>query len=131
MALWTIDDNPITDSTINLRAEPWSDRLAEDADPSLLFSSYRHGDPNTPLPRAYRGDPFVIRTVNVTGNGDRLAAASTATASARRAKLRDADGELDRDAARTRCSTASPSASPRSSRAVRAARGHAPATTCT
>ena len=69
LALWTIGDNPVTDSTLNLRAEPWSERLAEDRDPSLLFSSYRHGDPRTPLPRAYRGDPFVLRTVNVTGNG--------------------------------------------------------------
>src|SRR5215211_8393437 len=48
VALWTIGDNPITDSTINLRAEPWSERLAEDSDPSLLFSSWRHGDPRTP-----------------------------------------------------------------------------------
>jgi manganese oxidase len=69
LALWTIGDNPATDSTLNLRAEPWSERLAADKDPSLLFSSYRHGDPRTPLPRAYRNDPFVIRTVNVTGNG--------------------------------------------------------------
>ena len=69
MALWTIDDNPVTDSTLNLRAEPWADRLAGDSDPSLLFSSWRHGDPGTPLPRAYRGDPFVIRTINVSGNG--------------------------------------------------------------
>ena len=28
MALWTINDNPVTDSTINLRAAPWADRLA-------------------------------------------------------------------------------------------------------
>ncbi len=69
VVLWTINDNPVTDSTINLRAAPWADRLATDADPSLLFSSHRHGDPNTPLPRAYRGDPLVVRTVNVSGNG--------------------------------------------------------------
>jgi hypothetical protein len=69
LALWTIGDNPVTDSTLNLRAEPWSERLAEDPDPSLLFSSWRHGDPRTPLPQAYRRDPFVVRTVNVTGNG--------------------------------------------------------------
>jgi FtsP/CotA-like multicopper oxidase with cupredoxin domain len=64
LALWTLDENKITDSTLNLRATPWAPRLAV-ADPSLLFSSYRHGDPNTPLPRAYPGDPFVIRTINV------------------------------------------------------------------
>jgi hypothetical protein len=64
LALWTLDENPVTDSTINLRAEPWADRLAKN-DPSLLFSSYTHGDPITPLPRAYARDPFVIRTINV------------------------------------------------------------------
>ena len=36
-----------------------------DPDQSLLFSSYTHGDPITPLPKAYPGDPFVIRTINV------------------------------------------------------------------
>ena len=40
LVLWTMGDNPVTDSTFNLRAEPWADRLAPDADPSLLFSSY-------------------------------------------------------------------------------------------
>ncbi|HEX2728332.1 MAG TPA: chitobiase/beta-hexosaminidase C-terminal domain-containing protein, partial [Rubrobacteraceae bacterium] len=72
MALWTIDENPATDSTLNLRAEPWADRLANNGDPSLLFSSYTHGDPNTPLPKAYPGDPFVIRTINVSGGVDTL-----------------------------------------------------------
>jgi hypothetical protein len=70
MALWTIDDNPANESTLNLRAAPWADRLKVDPDPSLILSSYRHGDPNTPLPRAYPGDPFVIRTVNVSGGVD-------------------------------------------------------------
>ncbi len=65
MALWTIDENPNTDATLNLKAEPWADRLAENPDQSLLFSSYTHGDPITPLPKAYPGDPFVIRTINV------------------------------------------------------------------
>ena len=64
-ALWTLDENPVTDSTLNLRSEPWADRLLANPDPSLLFSSYTHGDPFTPLPRAYAGDPFVIRTINV------------------------------------------------------------------
>ncbi|HEX2728780.1 MAG TPA: Ig-like domain repeat protein, partial [Rubrobacteraceae bacterium] len=62
MALWTIDNHSTVDSSLNLRAEPWSDR---GGDPSLLFSSYAHGDPFTPLPKAYPGDPFVIRTINV------------------------------------------------------------------
>jgi hypothetical protein len=62
LALWTLDENPVTDSTINLRAAPFADR---GTDQSTLFSSYAHGDPNTPLPKAYPGDPFVIRTINV------------------------------------------------------------------
>ena len=72
MALWTIDQNPIIDATLNLRAEPWADRLVKNGDPSLLFSSYTHGDPFTPLPRAYPGDPFVIRTINVSDGVDTL-----------------------------------------------------------
>ena len=70
--LWTIDQNPTTDSTLNLRAEPLSDRRVVDPDPSLLYSSYRHGDPGTPIPRAYVGDPFVIRTINVSSGVDTL-----------------------------------------------------------
>lgn len=62
MALWTIDSHPEVGSSLNLRAEPWADR---GGDPSLLFSSYTHGDPFTPLPKAYPGDPVVIRTINV------------------------------------------------------------------
>lgn len=70
LVLWQINDNPAgTDSTLNLRAEPWADRIGQNPDPSLLFSSWTHGDPNTPLPRAYAGDPFVIRTINVSGHG--------------------------------------------------------------
>jgi manganese oxidase len=62
MVVWTIDDNPVTDSSINFRASPWSDRVG---DPSLTFSSYRWGDPITPLLRAYPGDPVVIRSIHV------------------------------------------------------------------
>ncbi|MGH2819265.1 MAG: multicopper oxidase domain-containing protein, partial [Actinomycetota bacterium] len=69
LALWTIDDNPVADSTLNLRAEPWSGRAA---DTSARFSSYMHGDPSTPLPRAYPGDPVVIRTINVGPSVDTL-----------------------------------------------------------
>lgn len=71
--LWTIDQNPGGgDATVNLRAEPFSDRKAANPDPSLLFSSATHGDPFTPLPRAYAGDPFVIRTINVSSTVDTL-----------------------------------------------------------
>jgi manganese oxidase len=62
MVIWTIDDNPVTDSTINLHAAPFSDR---GTDPSLRFSSYKYGDPTTPLLRAYPGDPVVIRAIHV------------------------------------------------------------------
>ncbi len=62
MVIWTLDDNPVTDSTINLHAAPWSDR---GTDPSLRFSSYKWGDPGTPLLRAYPGDPVVIRAIHV------------------------------------------------------------------
>ena len=76
MALWTLDENPITDSTLNLRSTPWAGRPGGGGgiagDPSLLFSSYTNGDPNTPLPKAYSGDPFVIRTINVGPSVDTL-----------------------------------------------------------
>src|SRR4029077_20726912 len=62
MVIRTLDDNPVTDSTINLHAAPFSDR---GTDPSLRFSSYTYGDPNTPLLRAYPGDPVVIRAIHV------------------------------------------------------------------
>ncbi|HEY6852599.1 MAG TPA: hypothetical protein VI139_00015, partial [Gemmatimonadales bacterium] len=70
LALWTIDDTPTTDSSLNLRAAPFSDRSS--ADPSQRFSSYTYGDPITPLPVAYAGDSFVIRTINVSEQVDSL-----------------------------------------------------------
>jgi hypothetical protein len=68
--LWQIDENPITDGTFNLRAEPWADRLLANGDPSLLFSSYTHGDPYTPMPRAYANDPLVVRGIQVSDSQD-------------------------------------------------------------
>jgi len=44
--------------TINLRAEPWSQRPG---DPAYRFSSVTHGDPHTQEVRAYVGDPVVVR----------------------------------------------------------------------
>ncbi len=44
-----------------MRAEPLSVRLANNPDPSKLFSSKVHGDPETPILRAYLGDPIVVR----------------------------------------------------------------------
>jgi len=50
--------------SINLRANPFSDR-GGDTDP-FVFSSVKYGDPFTPMPRAYVGDQFVIRTIGLT-----------------------------------------------------------------
>ncbi len=44
--------------TINLRAEPWAERIS---DPAYRFSSVTHGDPHTQEIRTYLGDPVVIR----------------------------------------------------------------------
>ncbi len=58
-------------ATINLRAEPIDDprsdirRPGRKGSPAYWFSSVTHGDPATPLPRAYVGDPFVIRHLGV------------------------------------------------------------------
>src|SRR5439155_888728 len=57
---WLLDTNPLIDSMVNLRAEPFGQR---GGDPSQRFSSTAFGDPFTPLPRAYPGDPVVIRTI--------------------------------------------------------------------
>ena len=71
MALWTMDKGfgNTADSLLNLRANPLTDRIG---DPALRFSSYTYGDPLTPLPRAYAGDPFVIRAISVGPTVDTL-----------------------------------------------------------
>ncbi len=51
-----------------LRVEPLSVRLANKNDPSVLFSSRVHGDPGTPLVRAYLGDPIVFRSLQPSAN---------------------------------------------------------------
>ncbi len=51
-----------------LRVEPLSVRLANNPDPSVLFSSKTHGDPGTPLVRAYLGDPIVFRSIVPSAN---------------------------------------------------------------
>ena len=62
--LFIQDDNPLTNvglssgSSMNLRVEPLDQR---GGDPSLLFSSKEHGDPETPILEANLGDPIVIR----------------------------------------------------------------------
>jgi FtsP/CotA-like multicopper oxidase with cupredoxin domain len=67
--LWTINDNDKSDySTLNLKSEPATDRLDE----ANRYSSYKYGDPKTPLPRLYANDPLVIRAVAVSPTVDTL-----------------------------------------------------------
>ena len=81
-------------------------------------------------PRAYRNDPFVIRTVNVTGNGiDSLHLDRAPLLHGVQAPRRARQGDAARR--RTPSSTACRASSPPSSRAARAARRATPATTCT
>ena len=68
-ALMPIDQVAGVDSTYNLRSEPLAGR---GTDPSLWFSSTKFGDPYTPLPKAYPGDPFVIRTIAANPSVDTL-----------------------------------------------------------
>jgi uncharacterized cupredoxin-like copper-binding protein len=51
-----------------MRVEPLSVRLANNPDASQLFSSKTHGDPGTPLIRAYLGDPIVVRLLQPSAN---------------------------------------------------------------
>lgn len=55
----------VVDGAFNLRSEPFANREAA-APGALRFSSVRHGDPATPLGRAYLGDPVMIRGLGVT-----------------------------------------------------------------
>ncbi len=51
-------------SSIGMRVEPLNRRLKVNPDPSKLFSSDVHGDPFTPMVRAYLGDPIVVRALD-------------------------------------------------------------------
>lgn len=53
-----------TGSGLNFRAEPFAQRLSNNPDTSKLFSSAIHGDPDTPMLRAYVGDPIVFRLLH-------------------------------------------------------------------
>lgn len=53
-----------TGSGFNFRAEPFAQRLSNNPDTSKLFSSAIHGDPDTPLLRAYVGDTIVFRLLH-------------------------------------------------------------------
>ena len=69
LALWTMDDNDADAySTFNLKANPLIDR----PDQANQFSSWKYGDPITPLPRLYPHDPLVVRTVAITPTLDTL-----------------------------------------------------------
>ena len=57
-----------TGSGFGMRVEPLSVRLANNPDPSKLFSSATHGDPATPMARAYLGDPIVFRVLQTAAN---------------------------------------------------------------
>lgn len=63
------DDFGERKATINLRREPIADpgtgAAGRNGAPAHWFSSVTHGDPATPLPRAYVGDPFMIRHLGV------------------------------------------------------------------
>ena len=48
---------------INYSSEPFKHRLAANPDKSLIFSSVIHGDPSTPMPEAYIGDPIRLRVM--------------------------------------------------------------------
>ncbi len=53
-----------TGSGFNFRAAPFAQRLSNNPDTSKLFSSAIHGDPGTPLLRAYVGDTMVFRLLH-------------------------------------------------------------------
>lgn len=48
---------------INYRSEPMRERLKKHEDPAYIFSSYVHGDPATPVYKAYSGDRVIFRTM--------------------------------------------------------------------
>ncbi|TYB53209.1 hypothetical protein FXF51_49935 [Nonomuraea sp. PA05] len=53
---------------INYSNEPWSHRYAVNQDLAKIFSSTAHGDPATPLFRAYPKDPVRLRVAQVVGD---------------------------------------------------------------
>lgn len=57
------DDDPGV-MGISYRCEPMRERLKKKNDPSHIFSSYKYGDPATPILETYPGDPMVIRLLD-------------------------------------------------------------------
>jgi hypothetical protein len=72
VALWSNEEAVAGLGAFNMRAEPLLARTGVNADQSLILSSFTHGDPVTPLPRAYAGDPVVIRHMSVSPAGGTL-----------------------------------------------------------
>ncbi len=63
-AMWFLNGGEATTgSGYSMRVEPLSVRLLNDPDPAKLFVSGIHGDPGTPLLRAYLGDPILVRAL--------------------------------------------------------------------
>ncbi|MBI4311843.1 MAG: multicopper oxidase domain-containing protein, partial [Chloroflexi bacterium] len=58
---WRTAEIGDTKAWFNLRSEPFANR---GGDPSLYLSSVTHGDPSTPLLRAYEGDQVMVRFLN-------------------------------------------------------------------
>ena len=89
LALWTINDNDgDAYSTLNLKANPLIDR----PDQANQFSSWKYGDPITPLPRLYPNDPLVVRTVSISPTLDTLHLMGGRTVLEPRQTMPDADG---------------------------------------
>ena len=59
-----------TGSGLNFRAGPIAQRLATNPDSSQIFNSQIHGDPYTPLLRAYAGDTMVFRLLHTLDERD-------------------------------------------------------------
>ena len=49
---------------VNYNAAPLADRLDQNPDPALVFDPAAHGDPPTPLLRAYAGDPVKVHVLS-------------------------------------------------------------------
>ena len=91
LALWTINDNDDDEfSTLNLKANPLVDR----PDAANRFSSWKYGDPITPLPRLYPNDPLVVRTISISPTLDTLHVVGGRTMLEPRYRAPDGYGDL-------------------------------------
>lgn len=59
----TVDAEDTGEKGYNYRSERFANRLRKDKRPEKVFSSKIHGDPATPLLKAYSGDRVVFRTL--------------------------------------------------------------------